>query len=198
MSGRARGTLAIVLLALPAAAGAQGIRDEARAHYELGRVEFSQGRYQEALAEFRRSFALAPIPDLLYDIGRSQEELHDVTGAIASYHQYLAVKPDAEERAELEAHILELSRLLAPAPLPAPAPATTTSITSAPPTARSTAISLVGTSAAPAPRRTPLYRRWWLWTAVSAVAVGAALGIGLGVGLEPSAPSLDLPGAPLR
>jgi hypothetical protein len=31
---------------------------------------------------------------------------------------------------------------------------------------------------------TPLYRRWWLWTAVGAAAVAIGLGVGLGVGLS--------------
>jgi hypothetical protein len=34
------------------------------------------------------------------------------------------------------------------------------------------------------PTRPPIWRRWWFWTAIGAVAVGAGLGIGLGVGLS--------------
>jgi hypothetical protein len=39
-------------------------------------------------------------------------------------------------------------------------------------------------AAAPVPPpATPLWRRWWFWTAVGAVVVGTGLGVGLGVGL---------------
>jgi hypothetical protein len=44
-----------------------------------------------------------------------------------------------------------------------------------------------GSLAAPlsAERRSPLYRRWWLWTAVGgAAAIGLGLGLGLGFGLN--------------
>jgi len=36
-------------------------------------------------------------------------------------------------------------------------------------------------SATAPPKKTPVYKKWWLWTIVGAVAVGA--GVGLGVGL---------------
>jgi hypothetical protein len=36
----------------------------------------------------------------------------------------------------------------------------------------------------PTRRTTPLYKRWWLWSTVGAVAVGLGLGIGLGLGLQ--------------
>jgi hypothetical protein len=42
---------------------------------------------------------------------------------------------------------------------------------------------LVRPRVAAAPR-VPLYRRWWVWTAASAVTVAVALGVGLGVGLR--------------
>jgi hypothetical protein len=34
------------------------------------------------------------------------------------------------------------------------------------------------------PPRKPVYKRWWLWTVVGAVVVGAGLGVGLGLGLS--------------
>jgi len=44
------------------------------------------------------------------------------------------------------------------------------------------------------PAPPPVYRRWWFWTIIGAVAVGAGLGIGLGVGLnqeEPTGPGQE-------
>jgi hypothetical protein len=36
------------------------------------------------------------------------------------------------------------------------------------------------------PPKTPIYKRWWLWTAVGVgvAAVGVGLGVGLGLGLS--------------
>ena len=44
--------------------------------------------------------------------------------------------------------------------------------------------------AAPPPQKLPLYKRWWLWTAVGAVVVVAvAVGVGVGVSLSGSTPT---------
>ena len=40
---------------------------------------------------------------------------------------------------------------------------------------------------APPTRKTPIYKKWWLWTTIGVVVVGAGLGLGLGLGL-PRAP----------
>jgi hypothetical protein len=43
----------------------------------------------------------------------------------------------------------------------------------------------------PAPRRQPLYRRWWLWTSVGVVAAGVAVGLGVGLTSHPFSPTLS-------
>ena len=40
--------------------------------------------------------------------------------------------------------------------------------------------------APPVEKKTPIYERWWLWTAVGGV-VAVGLGVGLGIGLSSSA-----------
>ena len=35
------------------------------------------------------------------------------------------------------------------------------------------------------PKKTPLYRKWWFWTAVGGAVVITGLSIGLAVGLQP-------------
>jgi hypothetical protein len=46
--------------------------------------------------------------------------------------------------------------------------------------------------------RVPVYKKWWLWTAVGVVVVGAGLGVGLGLGLSHnSAPSSHLGTTPV-
>ena len=61
----------------------------------------------------------------------------------------------------------------------APAPAPEIAPTPAPVIVVAPAAEIV---AAPPPKPTPVYRKWWLWTAVGAVVV-VGLGVGLGVGL---------------
>lgn len=147
---------ALALIGALACAPARGdeLRDQAKVHYDLGRSEFQAARYDRAMVEFRASYATAPIPDLLYNIGRCQEELGDRAGAAKSYRQYLAAKPTAEERGELEGHIGELERSPAAAPVH-PAPSAAPLLASR-----------------PAPR--PVWRRGWFWAVVVGVAVVVA------------------------
>jgi hypothetical protein len=62
------------------------------------------------------------------------------------------------------------ARSLTPQPKPAPLPLPA----GAQPSSRRAAV-------AGSPRPTPLYRRWWLWTAVGAVTVGTAVGLAVGL-----------------
>jgi tetratricopeptide (TPR) repeat protein len=96
------------------------LREEARAHAQLGKFAFKQARFSDALAEFRKAYELAPVPEVLFNIARCQEELGDAPVAARSYAQYLAARPDAPERAELEEHIRELEAREPATPPPAP------------------------------------------------------------------------------
>jgi tetratricopeptide (TPR) repeat protein len=159
-----------------AVARADDPREESRAHYQIGRIEYGKGHVREALAEFRKAYEAAPIPDLLYNIGRCLEELGDRGAAATSYERYLAAKPDAPERDELEAHIGELRR--APAVTVGPAPLAASVRQTLP------------------PERPPVYRRWWFWTGIAAV-VAVGVGVGVGVGSS-SSPALSFPGVTAR
>jgi hypothetical protein len=45
---------------------------------------------------------------------------------------------------------------------------------------------------APPPRKTPVYKKWWLWTAVGGVVV-VGVAVGLGVGLSGSSGPATFP-----
>jgi tetratricopeptide (TPR) repeat protein len=142
----------------PAAApGSEGRASdvEAAEHVAQGRRLYLLGRYQDAIAEYRRAYELRADPQFLLDIAESYRELGASSQALFYYSRYLAAAPDAPDREVIEDRVSELESLRAPAPAPVlvtPAPA----------------------PAAPRPRATPVWRRWWLWTAV-AVALGAGI-----------------------
>ena len=159
-------------------------RTVAREKFAEGRREFDQHNYPRALALLKESYALAPYPDLLFNIGRCQEELGHYHEALAAYERYLAVNPgdlDVRQRAE---NMRERS-LSEPEPSPEPSPS---SLFEPLPSVAPQPLSV---ASAP-PRRTPLYRKWWLWTAVVGVAA-VAVGVGLGVGLSGAAPARTFP-----
>jgi tetratricopeptide (TPR) repeat protein len=111
------------------------------------------GRYQEAIAEYRRAYELRADPQFLFDAAEAYRELGASDQALFYYHRYLAAAPRAPNREVVEDRVSELELLLAPAPSAPPAPQ--------PP---------AGAKAKP----TPVWRRWWLWTAVG-LALGASI-----------------------
>lgn len=165
--------LAVMLASL---ASADDQRDEAKAHFELGRVEYRSGKPRAALAEFKKAYDIAPVPELLYNIGLCQEQLGDLNAALGSYLRYEATRGD-QNHAEVDAHIAELQRLHA----------------SPPPTVDAEqALAVVPI------RRKPIYKRWWLWTSVAlVVAGGVAAGTVLGLRAT-TPPRLTFPGGYAR
>lgn len=176
---------------------------QARQHYEAGLAAFNLRDFKAAITEFEAGYRLKPDPVFLYNLGQAHRlsESHDQ--ALYFYRAYLRTSADPPNRKEVEERIATLEKLLAekkeaarppdhtlppgePKPTPPPAPAVT-------PPAQQVIV-------ASKPDRTPVYKRWWLWTTVG---VGvAALAVGLGVGLtvgrqSSSSPSLGTfgPGA---
>ena len=75
--------------------------------YELGQRAFEAGRYDEALTQYQRAYDQTGDADVLYDIGLTQDLLGK-PGALDSFERYLAARPDAPNRARIEARIKEL------------------------------------------------------------------------------------------
>jgi tetratricopeptide (TPR) repeat protein len=135
MVGVARLALSVLLLtAASSSARADDERTEAKAHTDLGRVAFGRGDFRKALDEFLQAYDAAPVPELLYNIGRCQGELGLREQAIASYRKYLAARPDADDRDAVNAKIEQLSQAPPPPPQPPPPPPPTVTPQPPPPT----------------------------------------------------------------
>lgn len=147
--------------------------------YESGSKHFDLGEYEEALRDFKEGYRLKDDPVFLYNIAQCQRVLHLRADAVRSYKGYLRRRPTAPNRADVELKIATLEREQAeeaarpkPEPKPEPTPVVTPVAVAAP--------NII--VAAPPPKKTPIYKKWWLWTAVGGVVV-VGLGVGLGVGL---------------
>ena len=154
------------------------VEKEARERYTAAQKLFDQARYEEAVAEFQKSYELSRYPAILHKIALSYDQLGNLDQAIDYYQRYLDADPKSERRSGIEARIAKLEELKEQKqPPPAPTPPAATVV----PTA--TAV-----TAAPAPRRTPVYKKWWLWTIVGVAAAGLAVGLGVGLA-PPSSPT---------
>jgi hypothetical protein len=112
--GIALATFLLALLLTPPLVAAQAPSAEttedsteinARRLYAAGAAAFEEHRYADALAYFEQTYALTPLPRLLYNIGLAAEHLGDRARAVSSFEQYLAAMPDAENRVEVEGRL---------------------------------------------------------------------------------------------
>jgi tetratricopeptide (TPR) repeat protein len=167
-----RALAAALLVSISAARPASADSAFARAAVEQGRQlaieagrHYQDGRFVQALDAYRRAYDVAPVPELLFNIGQCHFQLKSYEWAIFFYQGYLADRPRAGNRALVESLITESRRHLkrrTASPLFA---------TRAPAADTGGEASL---SAAPAERESPaIYRRWWFWTAVGVAAVAA-------------------------
>jgi len=76
--------------------------------YELGVRLFEAKRYEGAEHAWARSNALSPNPALLIAIADTRQRRGDEPGTVAMLEQYLAERPDAPDKASVEARIATL------------------------------------------------------------------------------------------
>lgn len=110
--------LAAVLVCSPVLAQ-DAATDEARGAFAAGQAAYSAGRFAEALGYFERAYELTREPDLLFNIATVHDRLRHDAQALEAYRGYLEARPDAEDRANIEARIAvleEAARSETPAP----------------------------------------------------------------------------------
>jgi tetratricopeptide (TPR) repeat protein len=164
-------------------ARAARITNEAQAHYKAE-------RYEEAAAAYQRAYAVVPAPELLFNLGQCQRLLARPHLAIKYFEAYLRLRPDSPQRVLVEQLIAEARALPAPPDLVAAQQGTSEpSAAPVPPVQRIVVAGLLPLPEHEAEPRTRLltderyadhdstkvYETWWFWTAIAAVAAGAAV-----------------------
>ncbi|MCB9617260.1 MAG: tetratricopeptide repeat protein [Sandaracinus sp.] len=143
--------------------------EEGRALFRAGELAFEAGRFDEALAHFRRAHGLTGRPELLFNVGVAADRAGRHDEAIESYEAFLRARPEATMRPRLEARLAVLRRLSAETSGGAPE-------ADAPEADPVDAPEADGprTAAGPPPSEPPRRRTWTWLTAATALAAGAA------------------------
>jgi tetratricopeptide (TPR) repeat protein len=81
--------------------------------FEKSEKAYDSGRFADAIALLKQSYALKKEPVLLYNLGRAYEGLGDLGAAAQSYEAFLQAQPTAPDRGALERRIITLRRQLA-------------------------------------------------------------------------------------
>ena len=189
---------AVLVVALPA--GAQDDREEeARALFMAGRAAYDAGRYEAALDRFQEAYELSGRPSLLYNIGQAADRLRMDQLALESFEEFLAeTPPETRNRDVAQRRVEFLRRSVAenrpePSPEPEQSPEPEASVDAEPepePTPNLDPATMDGEDLAledsePEPVTSSssdeggIATKWWFWTIVGVVVVGAAVGIGV-------------------
>ena len=172
-----------------------------KTHYDLALALYQAQKFEESIPEFKAAYKLNPKPALLFNLAQAYRKAGHPREAVEHYDLYLSATPqlDGETRHKVDGYLaearntlasleLEMKRRLAedkaarehdpePTPPPVPPPSAT------PPPA----VVLTAPNPAPAskdqPMPGPIYKRWWLWTAVGGV-VAAGVIAGAVVGTQ--------------
>lgn len=85
-----------------------GDKQKAKELYIKGNTQYNLGRWKEAIDLFTQAYEAYDNPDLLFNIGQAYRQDGNCSKAIFFYKRYLALKPNAANRAEVEAFITKL------------------------------------------------------------------------------------------
>jgi tetratricopeptide (TPR) repeat protein len=209
--GAGRLLVVAVLLCAPLTASAETANErEARLAFEEGSKAFNLGEFQRAIAAYRKAYNLVPDAVFLYNIAQAYRLNNDSQQALFFYKSFLSNRPDAPNRKDVERRIRDLeaqlekqkmppNTFIEPGRLPQtthpPEPASPTApepVKPAPATvepAPATTAPATPETATATDKKTPVYKKWWLWTVVGVAVVGVAVGVGVGVatsGPEPA------------
>jgi tetratricopeptide (TPR) repeat protein len=84
-------------------------RETAREAYTRGQALFVEKKFAEAKAAFEQAYAAVPNPVVLLSIAESDVRLGNLEAALGTFQRYLAERPDAPDRAEVEQKIADLT-----------------------------------------------------------------------------------------
>jgi iron complex outermembrane receptor protein len=187
----------IVALLLVAAPARAQVDDEAKAKilYQRGLAHFQLDEFEVAITLWQEAYRLVPKPQLLYNIAQAYRLSSEK--ALSYYKKFLAIHPNAPNRAEVEKQIAQLTRQLAddkPAVVPAPVPPLEIKrpafMNKPAPAVEPTPAPAQLVAAPPEKKKDGVARKGWFWVGMTTMAAAVAVGVGVGVtyGTHSSAP----------
>jgi hypothetical protein len=85
----------------------------AREHYDKGITHYNLGEFDKAIEEFKQAYAISGAPGLLFNVAQAYRLVGDYKQALYFYRTYLRLQPNAGNKADVEARIVEMEKALA-------------------------------------------------------------------------------------
>jgi hypothetical protein len=99
---------AAVAAAPSSASAGDSSKDRARQHYRKATQFYDIGRWDEAIAEYEKAYALHEDPSLLFNMAQTCRRKGDLKRALDLYKNYLVKEPESPLRGEVEDRIRTL------------------------------------------------------------------------------------------
>lgn len=196
---RRRGALALTLAMVFTWPAFADDLAQAREHFKKGQARYAQGDFTGAAQEFREAYRLRDEPALLFNIAQAYRRAGHAREAYSYYSRFLARRPEAPNRADVEGfldllrHKLDAADRADAAAAPVPPPAVV--VPSTPPTTPGAATAGKGdASAAASPVGPPAGTAAEAAPASNASPSGSAPPAPAGPASPPAAPGTDAGG----
>lgn len=154
------------------------------------------GRFDDAQRSYEQAYQRRADPQLLFNLARVLHKAGRPAIAVIYYQKFIDSREvGADERRKAQEYVKQAQSEAsgnAPANPATTTPATTPNTTASTTTTAAPNLTPTTSSDSSSSSETPLYKKWWLWTAVGAGA--GIIIIGLAAGLAPRRP--DLTGIP--
>lgn len=197
-----RATIVIMALSMSATAVASGGQTSAKIYFAQGVEAYREGRFEDAIAAYEQAHRALPNPAFLFNLGQCYRSLGELERSIVLFERYIEAKPQAANRAEVEA-LIDGMRLAVPVEPKAPEPEPAAKETAAKPAAVEAPVAAAEPPALPKlePRVEPasqpelpslvspiaeasrddavVYEQWWFWAIVGGAAVATAGGVAI-------------------
>ena len=173
------GTIVVVLaLLLHAALAVADDTNTAKAHYQRATSLFAIGHYDEAAREYEAAYMLRADPALLFDAAQAHRLAGHHQQALVMYKSYVHLYPNSQQANAARTQIAKLSAAIAADEQAKTSPPTETqepAQVKEPPKPEPKPIVVDKRPPPPATEHQPLYKKWWLWTAVGGAVVAATV-----------------------